>query len=104
LAASLPVQERENLLGTSWAGFWLWLLVDPRRIVMPDNTQKTNNRDRKKVAGGEDYEVQYLAKETGVSPEQARELIKAYGNDRRTLLNAARSLPGRDPHVRSSRV
>jgi hypothetical protein len=30
---------------------------------MPDNKDKTDNRDRLRVAGGEDYEVAYLAQE-----------------------------------------
>lgn len=68
---------------------------------MPDDKSKTDARDRSKVAGGEEH----LASEAGVSPAQARELIKAYGNDRKKLMQAARSLPGSgQAHVRSSRV
>jgi hypothetical protein len=53
-----------------------------------------DNRDRLRVAGGEDYEVQYLANETGITHEQARELIKRYGNDRDKLVEHARNLRG----------
>lgn len=59
---------------------------------MADDKSKTDARDRNKVAGGEDYEIQYLAKETGITPEQARELVKRYGNDRVRLMEAASKL------------
>ncbi len=71
---------------------------------MPDDKTKTDARDRSKVAGNEDYEVQHLATEAGVSVAQARELIRAYGNDRAKIMRAAKSLPGSGNHVRSSRV
>ena len=59
---------------------------------MADDKSKKDNRDRLRVAGGEDYEVQYLAEQTGITPEQARELIKRYGNDRETLVAHAKNL------------
>jgi hypothetical protein len=59
---------------------------------MADDKNTQDNRDRGKVAGGQDYEVQYLAEKTGISPDQARELIRKHGNDRETLERAARSL------------
>jgi len=59
---------------------------------MADDKSKRDKRDRSRVAGGEDYEVRYLAKEAGITPEQARQLIKAYGNDRETLMKAAKGL------------
>lgn len=43
-----------------------------------------------KVAGGEDYEVTYLAKEADITVEQARELIRRFGDDRETLMDEAR--------------
>ena len=52
---------------------------------MADDKTKTDQRDRSKVAGDEDYEIQWLSKVTGVTPAQARELIKRYGNDRKVL-------------------
>jgi glycerol-3-phosphate dehydrogenase len=71
---------------------------------MPDNKFKTDNRDRNRVAGDQEYEVQYLAQQTGIATEQARELVKAYGTDRQTLLKAAKSLVSSHPKVRSSRL
>jgi glycerol-3-phosphate dehydrogenase len=59
---------------------------------MPDNTSKTNHRDRNRVAADQAYEVQYLAQQTGISAEQARALVEAYGSDRRTLLKAVKGL------------
>jgi hypothetical protein len=37
------------------------------------------------VAAGEAHEVAYFAKKNGISKEQALELIKRFGNDRKTL-------------------
>lgn len=59
---------------------------------MTDDKSKTDNRDRLKVAGGEDYELDYLVKKAGITLEQARELIKRHGNDRETLMSHARKL------------
>ena len=53
---------------------------------MPDDKSKTDNSDLLRVAGGEDYKVRYLVKETGITREQALDLIKRYGNDRKSLL------------------
>jgi hypothetical protein len=59
---------------------------------MDDDKSKTDNRDRGKIAGGEDYEVQYLAETMDISVNQARELIRQHGNDRATLEREARKL------------
>lgn len=57
-------------------------------------TDKSNwdNRDRAKVAGGEDYEVHFLAENARTTPAQARDLIKRHGNDRESLMQEARKL------------
>jgi hypothetical protein len=59
---------------------------------MADDTTQQDNRDRSKVAGGQDYEVQYLATKTGISIDQARELVRKHGNNRETLEREARKL------------
>ena len=59
---------------------------------MPDDKSKTDSRDRMRVAGGQDYEVDHLVSEAGITREQALELIKRYGNDRQTLMQHARNL------------
>jgi hypothetical protein len=54
-----------------------------------------NNRgepDRSRVSGSEDYEVEYFAREVGITPDQVRELIKKHGNDRETLTREAKKL------------
>lgn len=59
---------------------------------MADDPNKQDNRDRSRVAGGEDYEVRYFAEENGISMDQARELIRRHGNDRAALEREARKL------------
>lgn len=59
---------------------------------MADNKQNVGQPDRSRVSGSEDYEVRYFADEAGISVDQARELIQRHGNDRETLMEAAKSL------------
>jgi hypothetical protein len=59
---------------------------------MPDNKDMTDSRDRKRVAGGQDYEVDYLVDQAGITREQAREMIKRYGNNREKLMQQAKNL------------
>jgi hypothetical protein len=58
---------------------------------MTDDKSKTDNRDRSRVAAGEDYEAQHLSEQTGLSVEQARVLIRRYGNDRQKLMEEAKN-------------
>ena len=53
---------------------------------MADDKTKTDARDRNRVAGGQEYEVDYFAKHHGISLDQARSLIDKFGNDRQALL------------------
>jgi hypothetical protein len=59
---------------------------------MPDDKNEKDNRDRLRVAGGEDYEIDYLVGNAVITREQARRLIRRSGNDRATLLKHARNL------------
>ena len=59
---------------------------------MAENKPHTDNHERLRVAGGEDYEVAYLVVEEGIPPETARELIRRYGNNRENLLRYAKKL------------
>lgn len=59
---------------------------------MADNTARRGNRDRKRVARGQGYEVSYFARKHGISLKQARELIERVGNDRIKLNEAAGAL------------
>lgn len=42
------------------------------------------SQDRRKVAGGQDYEVQYESKKTGASPKKVKEAIKKAGSNERS--------------------
>jgi len=42
-------------------------------------------QDRKKVAGGQDYEVEYEKQKTGVSKGQIKKAIKTVGNSRKKV-------------------
>jgi hypothetical protein len=61
---------------------------------MADDKSKQDGRDRSRVAGDEDYEIQYFAQEAGISTEQARALIGRFGTDRETLEREAKKLRG----------
>ena len=71
---------------------------------MADDNENGAALDRLRVAGGEDYEVQYIADQTGITADQVRELIKAYGNNREKLIQAAKGLGRYATKVRSSRL
>ena len=50
-----------------------------------------DKNDRERVAGN-DTLAQSLARETGITEEQARDLIRLIGTDRNSLLREARQL------------
>ena len=56
---------------------------------MPDDEPKT---DRVRAAAALNYEIDYLVVKSGVTREQARELINRHGNDRETLIKHGRRL------------
>jgi hypothetical protein len=58
---------------------------------MADDKSKSGQQDRSRVSGSDDYEVQDFAKSAGISVDKARELIKTHGNDRKTLMAAAKA-------------
>ena len=59
---------------------------------MADNKSKRGGADRRQVAAGEGYEVNYFARKHGISKDQAQDLIKRVGNDREKLNAAAQKL------------
>lgn len=61
---------------------------------MADDPSKTDGRDRSRVSGSEDYEVEDFARHMGITNDQVRELIKQHGNDRATLEREAVKLKG----------
>lgn len=49
---------------------------------MADNKDLRDGRDRERVAGNEEYEVNYMAQKLNVSAEEVRKAIQQVGNDR----------------------
>jgi len=52
---------------------------------MPTETNRGRAQDRAKVAGGQDYEVNYEARKTGASKDRVREAVKDVGNSRKKV-------------------
>jgi hypothetical protein len=59
---------------------------------MADDKSKGGGPDRRRVAGGQDYEVEHFAQKRGITQEQARRLVEQHGNDREKLDRAAEAL------------
>lgn len=55
---------------------------------MADDRSKRGGADRRRVAKGQGYEVNYFARKHGISKADAEKLIARVGNDR-DKLNAA---------------
>ena len=53
--------------------------------------QNTRDLERNAPAAGGDELVKFLAENTDLSPNQARDLVRRHGNDRAKLLEAARN-------------
>ncbi|WP_353718665.1 DUF3606 domain-containing protein [Dyadobacter sp. 676] len=49
---------------------------------MADDKSKRDFRDRNRIAADEEYELDYVAKEHGVSRQDVLDAIKAVGNER----------------------
>ena len=48
-------------------------------------TSRARSQDRSKVAGGQDYELQYEKEKTGASKKQIKKAIKSAGNQRKNV-------------------
>jgi Protein of unknown function (DUF3606) len=48
-------------------------------------TARGRTQDRKRVAGGQDYEVRYEAKKTATSKKRVKRAVKKVGNSRRKV-------------------
>ncbi len=59
--------------------------IEEKLENMADDKNKQDGRDRSQVSANENYEVEYLAKTLGASPEEVREAINAVGNNREAL-------------------
>lgn len=49
---------------------------------MADDKNLKDERDRSRVSGSEEYELQYLAEKLNVSTEEIRKAIEKVGNNR----------------------
>lgn len=56
---------------------------------MADNKSNRGGRDRKRVAAGQGYEVNYFATKHNISRDEARKLFDRAGNNREKLNAAA---------------
>ena len=52
---------------------------------MKKDTQRGRSQDRSKVAGGQDYEVQYEKDKMGVAGKEVKQAIKSAGNSRKKV-------------------
>ena len=48
-------------------------------------SKRGRSQDRKRVAGGQDYEVRYEAKRTGRSKKAVKRAVKKVGNSRKKV-------------------
>ena len=61
----------------------------PRRD--PDTTVRSPRRPRSRPLRGEETEVDHIVQTQNISPAQARELVRRYGNDWRKIDEAAKT-------------
>jgi hypothetical protein len=52
---------------------------------MPNKSTRGRAQDRGKVAGGQDYEVNYESKKTGASAKAVKAAVKSAGNSRKKV-------------------
>jgi len=50
-----------------------------------NKTSRGRGQDRKKVAGGQDYEVNYESRKEGVSAKKVKQAVKSVGNSRKSV-------------------
>ena len=58
---------------------------------MADDKNLRDGRDRSRVAGNEDYEIQHIAERLGVSAEEVRRAIQQVGSNREKVEEYLRS-------------
>lgn len=62
---------------------------------MADDKNMQDGRDRSRVSGSEEYELQYMAEKLNVSIEEVRRAIEQVGNDRDKVEEYLRGRSGR---------
>lgn len=63
---------------SDWHGFY----VSFNKTLIMAKTTRGRSQDRKRVAGGQDYEVNYEAEKTNSNAEQVKKAVKSVGNSR----------------------
>jgi hypothetical protein len=56
-----------------------------KNTFMADDKDLRDGRDRSRVSGSEEYELQYLAEKLNVSTEEIRRAIEQVGNSREKI-------------------
>ena len=56
-----------------------------KHFFMADDKNFRDGRDRSKVAGEEEYEIQHIAEKLNVSAEEVRQAIEKVGNNRKEI-------------------
>jgi len=54
-------------------------------MATKQTSSKGRAQDRAKVAGGQDYEVNYEAKKTGSTAKEVKQAVKSAGNSRKSV-------------------
>jgi hypothetical protein len=62
---------------------------------MPTTGNRGRNLDRKKVAGGQEWEVAYMREKFNVSSQQVTGAVKAVGNSREKVEEYLKSKKGK---------
>jgi hypothetical protein len=60
-------------------------------MIMADDKNLRDGRDRSRVSGSEDYELQHLAEKLNVSTEEVRNAVEQVGNSREKVEEFLRS-------------
>jgi len=66
---------------------WHYFLMTTHKYIIMDNKQSNRgrNQDRAKVAGGQDYEVNYEKRKMNVSADEVKKAVKEEGNSRKKV-------------------
>jgi hypothetical protein len=62
-----------------------FLRFDFKNTTMKEKTTRGRNQDRAKVAGDEDYEVNYEKKKMGVEADKVKDAVDSVGNSRKKV-------------------
>lgn len=62
-----------------------WRCEQEEQMAAKKQTSRGRKQDRARVAGGQDYEVGYEAKETGKSASAVKKAVKKVGNSRKAF-------------------